>query len=840
MEIKLYHHIYTSRFYSFETCAQSPELKEIRSLLEGYTIHYPSEINKFGFNPILYRGFKLPQQNNYALMLMKRKGSDLSGREGNYQAHTFIINENDLSSLNWNLPFAAAYLSGIFNYWIQYDLRVSREIIQLEPITLEIENALQFRMLRLFLNTILKEEYYKTIHSLMLSLEKRETSFPLYLGQLPLNIDELTESFDLIKPQQDECNLWRTVALFALLPSAYKKDISFSINEVSFKSTAKQPFDLTVLLNKTIEEAPDVIVDSKRDINITTEYLKTSLEKIEKEDKRSLSYDKHNHFLVRFNEFCCTLNFEVFENSVRYFNDIVANREQGKAYDSNCEALYLKELIRLQPEPTQQVIESAVNCLKTSQVDSTKKFALLTQVTKRLFSDNLQLQYKEKFIEEIVQYFASCNQLSNYEKEKFFYDLPSGIQIQWWNFSEILQVLPAYLQNNLPLAIAIGDIVIRENRNDSAVKFISNFVGRIIERLPSIAKKIEAKNISLTSNYENISLIEGLLTLLSIKQISSLTFQEKLIHEIVNQILKKDEPDIYYNNAFTNILCRTFYSQEFLNEKNNYKYKIITILLKRLLIEYMKKDRQIFFRCLLDVSDKKNNIDGMIIFLKNLTSSYTSPSDSIVYLINAQIELFGSLRLEFEKLWFRSKLNIVEIELPEYKKWLQAGNDIELSKKDIFEAGKSRFYQNMCHELKKLPVDEALAVGVSYLYNSKCKSEEILNTLHDHITNSHNPSKVCELLAIKKSIAIKDVEENYKEQMLSYYFLFAELVRCIYIIKPFNKDAMLDNIQQIIFSLYRKDHGKFNELKAMFKKLNISTEIFEKKRPWLSNINFLK
>jgi hypothetical protein len=231
--------VFTSS-HSFRTVARSAGLgAEVRKELEARSI-YPKGWD--GVPPLIFRGFPLScSKGDHAVVRARYADTDSTGRTGNFIVHSYVVPGADFERVEGNLPWLSTYLGCATS--------VPAGDAELLPrAEVECDTARAFRFLRFVVPELTRDRTAQLVAHLLAHLSRAseagggnaEVLF-LNLGE-PASAERLHAWLRLVAhaggrapapPGPDVLNVWRTAALFALLPRPFKRTASFSINEVS-------------------------------------------------------------------------------------------------------------------------------------------------------------------------------------------------------------------------------------------------------------------------------------------------------------------------------------------------------------------------------------------------------------------------------------------------------------------------------------------------------------------------------------------------------------------------------------------------------------------------------
>lgn len=244
--IRMEHHIVTSRL-AFETVAQSAGITtSIRKELESKAGRYPSGDWSVGSAPIVYRGFRVAT-GDYAVMLMSYVGKDYTRQRGNYLAHSYLINQNDLQTIDYNLPWLAAHLSIDDSFTSQSGGRIDT----LEPLELELVPWLQlFKLAGFLMADQTQQGLARLLTQVLQCFTCASPPSPTAIAFRATSVTSQAAQSHYDLPADaplDIMNLLRVAALFTLLPVAVRPLLNFAVNELE----PSDRYDLTVLRTPT-------------------------------------------------------------------------------------------------------------------------------------------------------------------------------------------------------------------------------------------------------------------------------------------------------------------------------------------------------------------------------------------------------------------------------------------------------------------------------------------------------------------------------------------------------------------------------------------------------------
>ena len=223
---------------NFETVAVSPEISsDALRQLEAQAQLYPDR--RFWGNdatpPFLVRGFQLTGEGEpqYAVSLSYYVGPGLNRPEGNYLAHSYVIDRELLEQQNYNLPWIAACLPCYFKYYPTKGIGAD----QLEPLEVELDPLGQFKLFSFVAHELTEAGLYELCKRLMDHASSENCGEPLDFD-LPPPHPELSRFYneDMGQPAEaapgpDALRLLRLAGLFAILPMAFKQNPTFTVND---------------------------------------------------------------------------------------------------------------------------------------------------------------------------------------------------------------------------------------------------------------------------------------------------------------------------------------------------------------------------------------------------------------------------------------------------------------------------------------------------------------------------------------------------------------------------------------------------------------------------------
>lgn len=245
------HLVYTCRV-AYETIARSPGISlPVQRVLEDRAGAYP--LGDWGVDaPLVFRAFPVqPGQPDgaFAVMLLRYSGTDYAGRRGNHLAHCFVIRPEQLADAADNLAWVAVHLP----IWLGYRARATVDAI--EPLSVAIDPLEQLDFLRFAVHELSPPVAVDLAGRIVARLSLDAPAPPLALPFGP-PAPALAELMPLVcrgdeapppAPDLEVLNLWRLAGLLAILPRAYQRRVSFSLNEIE----APAGYALTVLRDPT-------------------------------------------------------------------------------------------------------------------------------------------------------------------------------------------------------------------------------------------------------------------------------------------------------------------------------------------------------------------------------------------------------------------------------------------------------------------------------------------------------------------------------------------------------------------------------------------------------------
>ena len=263
-EILIRQHLYTGTMRRFETIARSPDIgrdegREIENRAGSFSYKATD-----GYAPLLFRGFPLSVSErdfSTGIMLLCYLDNDPSGRGGNYMAHSFLIETEQLRRCGWNVAWIATHLP----IWDEF--QPALEIVELAPLSVQIDPQEQYRFLQLVMDEIGREATTQIMEHILLKVGKSaDAILPLQLPFKPLPGEREWESISgrilsegdasIPVPTLDVLNIWRLAGIMSVLPPIFQKYGSFSINDATIPSK----YALTVLWEAPSETLPSVDV----------------------------------------------------------------------------------------------------------------------------------------------------------------------------------------------------------------------------------------------------------------------------------------------------------------------------------------------------------------------------------------------------------------------------------------------------------------------------------------------------------------------------------------------------------------------------------------------------
>ncbi len=235
MSCQIPQHIYTSTGrINFETVAVSPGVPpEIVKQLEARAQSYPNR-RQWGEDPpvppFVVRGFRIGEQD-YGIGLLLYIGESLSRAEGNYICHSYVIPHELLEQQDYNLPWIAANLPINFGY---YPAKGSGKD-ELPPLEFDLDPARQLTMFRFAAREMGEAGLRALVNDLIVSAESGKGQ----ALELPTPHKGLGSIFhevlglppEAAPPQPDALRLLRLAGAIAILPSAFKQSLTFTIND---------------------------------------------------------------------------------------------------------------------------------------------------------------------------------------------------------------------------------------------------------------------------------------------------------------------------------------------------------------------------------------------------------------------------------------------------------------------------------------------------------------------------------------------------------------------------------------------------------------------------------
>lgn len=702
MKLELKQHIYTSRHYSFETVAETPGLSiEVRRKLVDHTRFYDRK-NENGDAPVIYRGFPVDQGNQFAIMLITEAAPDLSGRSGNILAHSYVLKKNDLQKVGWNLPWITAHLP----IWVDYpQITVNnRGIDHLDKITIEYFYEKQFDLLRLFLKTVSKDQYYQWMNQLITEISqsnKVKIGFPPVDDETRLN-DLIQKYMDRSSPHADIWNLWRTAALFVLLPRDFQMVADYTINQMHEITAPDFGFEITIFRNHPTPKAFEMLSE---DLLV---YLEYGTDLVNRAD----DYSKIIKFRKNMDGLISTESQRTFMWGTKYYqNTEKIIKDSTGTPDKRAE--YLKEIFNVISTPNEEKLDALLECLDADNINYLEKLSLMKSAINKTFM--IHGHIRRKMIE-----FYNHNAAQDYNQSYLlFQDLPKDIKRTWWLEAESRNSLPALTRDIQASFQSIDD------RFEFIIKCVCNVFHlldnyeqyAIIEQLFQIICS-SALSVS-ASRYVN-----GMTHFLKIRLYFTHDVWSKLIRYFESRYDKEEDPSnimkknfLDYNPLMEILKCTIYKSGNI--SRTDSSIKIIAEFAKNLVENYRAENKKIL-QALLNVPETEY-IGIAIQFLgyfKEFLIRRNTPFSN--FLINAHIEMLKASINEYKRGWVNGPRKYKKLVVPEYEKW--AKNEKSRSPGFVFkqntkwfEECTALFQNNLLKIIKRLSLKKAIIISALYL-----------------------------------------------------------------------------------------------------------------------------
>ncbi|MGA1867466.1 MAG: hypothetical protein ACMUJM_02850 [bacterium] len=820
MKFSLSHHIYTSRF-CFETVAKTSGVsQQVQAKIEEYARAYPSVHNDSALSPFVFRGFPLPEHGDWAIMLMINVGSDLSGRQGNYLAHTFIAKDEVFLQIG-NLPYIAAHLP----IWTQFASRAPQGIEPLEPLIIHINPEGQFVLLELFLKTLSEEEYYALMLHLMHVLETLEnTSFAFSSGPLQDTREELTRKFlNEPAPPLDVWNLWRTAALFALLPRVFQKRAIFSINEMVAHNFSRVKFNLTIMRDQSEK------LLSKSASEHTKAYLNYCLRLLR--NKSRGGHEQIQRFINTINKSITTPSLRELQQVFEYCSGACKSSVSDMISTMDDKARCLINILKVQPQANITLLHDALNCLKNKRVNNSIKFSLLQQTIKKIFANGTIVDIT--IAEEMVKFYSFYSEFSYDDKLYLFKELPKEVRLKWWREADRLNISPA------PPMISASP---QKHYTISEVEFQIALTDSVYDNLGWASQRDVIKRMLHILCRRNgrckIEVIEGFFTLLKLRNPPSSSLKDDLIEKFAYSLI---HPDTRSNksegiilrcpDALDRIFNAVVLNSDTPDTRDGPRWEMIGRLSYRLLSAYLNNNFTDASCFLLKNPQKSKYRLNAIKFLESLQLVRWPRFEITDLLIDCQIEFLKASCLQYETALFRIRKNLPRMmardtrvilpTLPCYEKWLEYLRELECRIQDMTELWhiSKIFYDNVTHEIENAPLEIALPLGISYLIASQSKESRILKALMWRLLHSNSSS-------IGKWLRKDKVQTG--NDHVSSIMLFSYCIKSIYKNRK-NMDfiEIKEKIQEIIYFELWYWGGTMERTRQCFDIISLSENIFK-------------
>jgi len=231
-------HIYTSTGRkNFETVAVSPDISaDVVRNLEARARSYPDRRlwdSTSSSPPFIMRGFRISgSEHIWGVSLLQYVGASLDRPEGNYLAHSYIIPAGLLREQDYNL----AWIPVCLPIRHDYDPIGFSGADRLDPLPVDIDAAKQL-LLFAFVARELTTPGIRGVIERLVEHACRPGGAPLDI-EMPGPHKELVKLYEDVlgfapetAPGPDVLRLLRLAGALAILPAAFKQNLSFSVND---------------------------------------------------------------------------------------------------------------------------------------------------------------------------------------------------------------------------------------------------------------------------------------------------------------------------------------------------------------------------------------------------------------------------------------------------------------------------------------------------------------------------------------------------------------------------------------------------------------------------------
>ncbi len=250
MSHELKQHIYTSSGgRKFETVAISSNISaRARAQLEAQASRY-SGSDATADPPLIFRAFHLPAEETYAISILAYTGATFDRSEGNYLAHSYVVPDELVKESNYNLAWIAAHLSIAIGYQPQDPYGADL----LLPVSVNIDQSKQLNLFAFLIPEVGERNIYDLFDWLVKRLSNPDSKEVSALQMPPPHEDfqrlytEAHGPDKSISDNRDFLRLLRLAAAFSILPIGFKRDATFSVNELYAASSASAEYVVTML-----------------------------------------------------------------------------------------------------------------------------------------------------------------------------------------------------------------------------------------------------------------------------------------------------------------------------------------------------------------------------------------------------------------------------------------------------------------------------------------------------------------------------------------------------------------------------------------------------------------
>lgn len=731
MELTLPHHIYACKYYSYDVIGVTPGLPEdVVSRITQVAASYP-EFDRQN-PPLVFRGFRLPKKDHYAALLLKgQSGRDSMGREGLYVAHTYIFGPQEMKMIGYNLAWALMRLSIGIHYLQSY----SGKTLDLPPYLLHIkpDAADAMDILRLLLRVISEDVFACFVGKLAAIVDDR-TQSTLEFSRLTPKLEGLSRELLRLKtPNSYQWNLWQMAGLLAALPAVFRRNISFSINDIcsvddSFLVTVpSQPIAMQELKTDTLP---------RQDLFDYLIYCAHQPKARGSRNGRLAEMIDCAEALVPYPTMSC------LNAAYGYLQNVVGTERKGQLVKPKEEAAWLSRLLSCHQRPSDNLL---LDCLANleMQTDFNTVQEMYAKLAHHVFSPHANRLFETKL--GCLRFFLSTDILSDNDRIKIITDFQPDVRAEFLLISLKNKFIP-------------GMRALHEQRTpvDSEMAFCMSMAGIMNSRIEDRAIRDQlihlahfgllalshpsgggqsgspSEDFSQASRRDSEHFDEWISCYL--KRLSSLAYDRAEIAAYISKKLAAHVQKLYRGQVRERrVLAGAVRNKLFYSIREAaplIEYQVFLFLEFALTLLGSKKDHAIrdFLRILLDEPDSVSlDVLGKIAKLEECwMSSSQIPLDPLFRARtewSAVIQGYGRAEeFPYKGSMWKDNKNFYCINLPAYRELVKPLSGKE--KKPVWQHQSSVvedqyliFWNYLIEKLEKLPTSQALFYYLNYLVN---------------------------------------------------------------------------------------------------------------------------